>query len=51
MLYQRLSSREPHLRMPPLGSTVVDEQAQRVLAEWIGGLKPTVKVAERPMRE
>ncbi|HUE69855.1 MAG TPA: hypothetical protein VMP01_03115, partial [Pirellulaceae bacterium] len=51
MLYQRLSSREPHLQMPPLGSTVVDKQAQRALAEWIGGLKPAVEIAERRMRE
>ena len=51
MLYLRMTSREPHLRMPPLGSTVVDERARQVIAEWIGGLKPVVEVAERPMRE
>lgn len=45
--HMRLSSRDPHLRMPPLGSSVVDEQAQRVIAAWIQSLTPMVEVAER----
>ena len=51
MLYLRMTSREPHLRMPPLGSTVVDERAKQAVAEWIRELKPVVEVAERPTRE
>ncbi len=51
MLYLRLTSREPHLRMPPLGSTVVDEQARQTIAEWIKTRKPIVEVVERPTRE
>jgi len=46
--HMRLSSRDPHLRMPPLSSTVVDIHAQRVLTEWIQSLAPTAEVAERP---
>ena len=46
--HMRISSRDPHLRMPPLGSTVVDAQAQRVLAEWIQSLAPAAEVAGRP---
>jgi glucose/arabinose dehydrogenase len=46
--HMRISSRDPHLRMPPLGSTVVDAQAQRVLAEWIKSLAPAAEVASRP---
>jgi glucose/arabinose dehydrogenase len=45
--HMRMSSRDPHLRMPPLGSTVVDAQAQRVLAAWIQSLAPAAEVAER----
>jgi hypothetical protein len=50
MLYLRLTSREPHLRMPPLGSTVVDEEAKRVVAEWITSLRPEVEQAGQPPR-
>jgi hypothetical protein len=46
--HMRLSSHDPHLRMPPLGTTVVDEEAQRVIAAWIESLGPAVELAKRP---
>ncbi len=48
VVHMRLSSRDPHLRMPPLGTTVVDEQARRVIAAWIESISPAAEVARRP---
>ena len=48
MLYRRLTSPEPHLRMPPLGSTVVDGQAASLVAEWITALQDGAEIATRP---
>jgi glucose/arabinose dehydrogenase len=45
--HMRMSSLDPHLRMPPLSSTVVDTQAQQVLSAWIQSLGPAAEVAER----
>jgi glucose/arabinose dehydrogenase len=50
VLYLRISSHEPHLRMPPLASTVVDENARRLIAEWIRLLPPSREMADRPPR-
>lgn len=41
MLHLRLSAAEPVLRMPPLGSTVVDRHAAATIAEWIRSLPPS----------
>lgn len=52
----RLSSREPALQMPPLGTHVVDEEAVALLTAWIrGDLSParatsTGTAARRPPR-
>lgn len=39
----RMQSRRPSSQMPPLGTIVADEQAVRLVREWIAGLMP-VKV-------
>jgi uncharacterized repeat protein (TIGR03806 family) len=39
LLWQRASSTEASVRMPPLGVTMVDRQAMQLLADWIDGLQ------------
>ena len=39
VLYQRISRRGTG-QMPPLGSTEVDQKAERLIADWIRGLSP-----------
>ncbi len=39
VLYQRITRRGTG-QMPPLGTTVVDEKAVKMFAEWIRGLRP-----------
>lgn len=42
LLVQRMASRDPLLRMPAIGSKLVDEQALELLREWIANdLAPT----------
>jgi uncharacterized repeat protein (TIGR03806 family) len=48
-LLLRVGSADPVLRMPPLGSTVVDRQAEQLIRAWIESLaKPVPQLAERP---
>jgi mono/diheme cytochrome c family protein len=39
-LLARMSSRAPHLQMPPLGTRVVDDDAVALVARWITELEP-----------
>ena len=39
VLYQRISRRGTG-QMPPLGSTEVDQNAVKLIADWIRGLRP-----------
>lgn len=49
VLHMRMSSPDPVLRMPPIGSTVVDRQAEQVIREWILSLPaPPPEVATVP---
>lgn len=51
VLHLRMSSADPVLRMPPLGSTVVDEKAAEVIREWIESLPVSEpEVADRPKK-
>jgi uncharacterized repeat protein (TIGR03806 family) len=38
VLYQRMHSLDPALKMPPIGRNLIDSQAAAVLADWINGL-------------
>ena len=38
ILLARMSSRHPVMQMPPLGSRLVDEEAVRLVRQWIAGL-------------
>ncbi|MEX2185451.1 MAG: PQQ-dependent sugar dehydrogenase [Pirellulales bacterium] len=40
MLFHRMSANDPSLRMPPLGTAVVDRKAVALLAAWIQSLSP-----------
>lgn len=40
LLYQRASSLDPGIQMPPLGKNVVDADAMAVVAQWINSLAP-----------
>ena len=40
VLYQRISRRGTG-QMPPLGSTEVDQNAVKLIADWIRGLRPS----------
>ncbi|MEX2168390.1 MAG: PQQ-dependent sugar dehydrogenase [Pirellulales bacterium] len=47
VLHLRMSSADPVLRMPPVGSTVVDRQAEQLIRQWIESLpQPVPEVAE-----
>jgi mono/diheme cytochrome c family protein len=39
LLWQRASSSEGSVRMPPLGVSLVDQRAMQVLADWIDSLQ------------
>ena len=39
LLLQRMSSRNPKVQMPPLGTLKPDHAAQKVIRQWIDGLK------------
>lgn len=39
VLLARMSSRHPVLQMPPLGSGLVDEEAVRLIRQWIAGME------------
>lgn len=56
MMHLRLTAADPVLRMPPLGSTVVDHQAALVFSEWIQSLpaspvKPGPVTVQLPPRD
>ena len=40
MMHLRMSHSDPVLRMPPLGTQVVDQEAVKVLEEWIRNMPP-----------
>jgi uncharacterized repeat protein (TIGR03806 family) len=40
MMHLRMSQSDPVLRMPPLGTKVVDQEAVKVLEEWIRTMPP-----------
>ena len=42
VLLQRIARRGPN-QMPPLATSEVDEQAARLLREWIAAMKPDAK--------
>ena len=44
-LYTRLSSTEPHLRMPALAHGVVDQQAVELVRQWILSLPPIADIS------
>jgi uncharacterized repeat protein (TIGR03806 family) len=46
VLYVRIASEDPCMRMPPLGSTVVDRAAARLFAKWIQSLPPALITAD-----
>lgn len=49
VLLLRVASADPVLRMPPVGSNVVDRQAQQLIRQWIESLpQPVSEVAEVP---
>lgn len=48
MIYHRLSTDDPSLRMPPLGSTVVDGQGVALVIEWILSLAPPPYTPQTP---
>jgi len=52
ILYSRITSNEPHMRMPPLASSVVDEQAAKLIAKWIDSLseQEVDEQSDRPAR-
>lgn len=41
VLYRRISSTEPNVRMPLMGRTVRHEEAIQLVADWINSLPPT----------
>jgi uncharacterized repeat protein (TIGR03806 family) len=45
VLHLRVAAQDPVLRMPPLASSVVDQKAERLIAEWIDSLPDTPMVA------
>jgi len=46
VLLQRMSSRNPIVQMPPVASVVPDEEAIRLVTQWIRDLDPPVPPAE-----
>jgi len=52
MLLARMSSRHPVLQMPPLGTRLVDDDAVRLVRQWIaaetGARVPTARSTSRP---
>lgn len=42
-LFLRMHSRRPSTQMPPLGTVIRDDDALRVVEEWIAGLQPAVQ--------
>ena len=45
MLHVRINSQNPSMRMPPIGSNVVDSQAVAAVAQWIRSLQPSKPAA------
>ncbi len=51
MLHYRLATDDPCLRMPPLGTTVVDRRAVEITSEWIRSLPPSAAQSPNPSGE
>lgn len=51
MLHYRMAAADPCLRMPPLGTSVVDERAVEVVAAWIRSLPPDATPATLSSRK
>jgi mono/diheme cytochrome c family protein len=41
MLHHRVATEDPSLRMPPLGTSIVDREAEELIAAWIRSLSPS----------
>lgn len=48
MLHHRVAAQDPSVRMPPLGTNVVDRRAVDAIAEWIGSLAPSPSPSPSP---
>lgn len=42
-MFKRITSNDPHMRMPPLGRNVVHDDAVAVIKQWIDSLPPSVE--------